>query len=247
MSRKILNLTLNKIITIVIIFIVISNIIAAILTRFSYTDYTEDYKTFKKLKESYYSEAVFFRKELEASNFSEFASVEKETKNNLTYDYEFLFKESDIVVSALKVNEDQKRFSTLSKMKISTINKGKSLIKDEYIFLYEPYYLYFEDKTFRNIDGYIPMMKNEEYFLFLKRKYEDNEYRNDEQNNMFVLTTRDSFSKYPIGNLNLFVVNKPYTVIDIEDYDLAVESINSDIINEYKPIYNKINENINNQ
>jgi hypothetical protein len=249
MEVRNLNL-INKIMRIIILSLIILHFVFVIIMRNSYTHILEDEKKFNEIKETYTSETIFNMKGIilnedsEDGNFGNVESEEEELAGKKTYDFNLLFDKSEVVVEVSKLKETQQKNCTLSEVKIEKIYKGKELIKFETLKVYEMYFLHLTYKRFECPTGNTPMVIGDKYIIFLNRKFKDNEYRTDEENNLFTLTTYDVFSKYIINkDLKFFEYDKPYTINDILGYDAVIDSSNKTskrLVNEYTKVHKEV-------
>jgi len=222
---------LNRLIKILIVLTLLITICIGILTRLSYTNNTANLKIMEKCKMNYMNDATFT---IEATNA--FNKVELSKLGIRKFDFDVIYSQSDTILEVQKLNSSQKHYSTLSKAKVIKIFKGKEFISDSKIQIYEPYFYYFVSKCLNNFNGYIPMKEEKNYFVFLKRRYKDNQYRNKKQKNTFVFTTKDILSKYPANEkIKNYNTKRTYSISDVENYDLVCDDKN---LNSYVEIYN---------
>lgn len=246
---------MNLINKIIIVSIVLLHLIFVVIMRSSYTDIVKDEKNFNKIKETYTCEEYFCTKANIITNNNEskedenFGNVEVEDVESQVfepYSYDLLYKNSEVVIKGSKLNEVQQKDVTLSEMKIEEIYKGEDLVKFDTLKVYEMYFFHFTYKSFECHVGNAPMIVGENYILFLNRKYEDHEYRTDEENNLFALTTYDAFSKYTVNDeLNFFEFDGPYKLNDILGYDAIIDSedeTSKNLADEYIDVHKEVIE-----
>lgn len=143
-------------------------------------------------------------------------------------DYEELENSADIItkVSATDNRRMSPYTTTLTEAVVVETYKGE-IKSGESIFIYEPAaFSYSVSKSYRSGGGYQMMKKGEEYIVFLQKLKTAKEYKMSEKEEKTFLPTTVLFSKFPVQQGELEVINEKkmnngkYSYADVENLEI---------------------------
>jgi len=182
-------------------------VLAGIMTRLSYTNFTVD--KIDKIDEFLCCNTFFRTQDVD------FSSIEH------------LFDSSDLIARVRKTGvSSHQRMTVLSEVKVIDVIAGDEKYQGEIIYVYEPSYFIFNSELYYVFLGYILMQDEEEYILFLQKKASSNlSAKIEMEKNSFVITTKSALGKFKVGGSHQDTIldeNLSYTYGQIRHLELLV-------------------------
>lgn len=199
-------------IKIILVLLIVSSAICILVNHTIRPDYIEDYlNSDLSVNTDILVEGFIEDTEIMDVDFAQYV--------NPIRDFDELLNSSDIVVEATLVDREQlgKVFNT--KIHVDALYKGE--VKTEDIYVYEPVFIRTETNNMIARGGYLPLVKNKKYILFLRK---ENIYEKEQYN-----LTSIYYGKYPTQHIvrseNL-EYGKEYSYGKIKDNDILSISVN---------------------
>lgn len=147
---------------------------------------------------------------------------------------------SEFIVSGIALNE--RKFlhgASLEAFKVVSVYKGDSSLKDKTIYIFEPSFFDFNNRTFNVYCGYNLMKNGEEYILFLKKWPYSGYMRYNpfyKNKDIYILSHNSGIDKYNINNILFenYVSEKQKYYKEIQQYDFI--AYNKEEIAKYNEI-----------
>ena len=153
---------------------------------------------------------------------------------------------NSFIIAKVKMTDEKQILNqcVLSKVEVINIYKNetnKYIDEDNDLYIYEPISVQNNTSSIYTTYGYIPMIENNEYMVFLKPLKVPKDYKMSEKEEISFMYYNPIYGKKSVDDKLYYINNdnKELELNDIINYDVILKSDTIDIYNEFNQIINE--------